>query len=262
MHNENQLINYLHNNSSFYTRISNPNDIINRSTIRARNSIGIFISLIIGIGFSPIPFIDIPLFFSLLSIMMISIIKLFSFSLKKFPFSRYFNSIFENPRAGEIVEQNMNAIDGEGEINRISITNINNEGPENQNIQIFGRMYDNLLYLFSRGSHNISRLFQIFSKSLIVICSTRVIVLSINGATDFIPMIGWALGGVIASIINVPFAKKMGDKTIQFCEHLIRERGELDLIRNQIEGYRNAINFIHNLSLRLRWERKVLIVND
>ena len=196
--------------------------------------------------------------------MLISIIKLFSFSLKKFPFSRYFNSIFESPRAGEILEQNMNAIDGEGEINRIAIANINNENSNNQIFQIFRRIYDNSLYLFLRGNNHsiINRFIRIFSISFFSICATRTILLAINGATDFIPVIGWAIGGIVASIINVPFTKKMGDKTIEFCKQLIREKGELDLIRNQIEGYRNAINFIHKLSLRLRWERKVLIVNN
>lgn len=110
--------------------------------------------------------------------------------------------------------------------------------------------------------HTTSLYINIFSNSILNICFLRVGILCLNGVTDFLPFIGWAIGGVFAAMINVPFAIKIGNKTIQFCENLIREKGELDLIRNQIEGYRNAINFIHNLSLRPRWERKVLIVND
>lgn len=135
MDNGNQLINYLHNNSSFYTRISNPNDIIKRSSLKSEISITFFTSLIIGIGFSPIPLIDVPLFFIILSIMMISIIKIFSFSLIKFPLSRYFNSVFESQRAGEIVEQNRNSIDGEGEINRIAVRRINDEDDDDTGYQ-------------------------------------------------------------------------------------------------------------------------------
>ena len=94
------------------------------------------------------------------------------------------------------------------------------------------------------------------------ICIFRIGILALNGAMDFIPVVGWAIGGVFACFINIPFTRKIGNKTIQFCSNLIRQRGAREVIMNQIEGYRNAINFLNNLNLRKRWERKVLKIND
>jgi len=259
---ENQLVNYLHNNSSFYTRISNPNDIINRSRLKSQISINASTLLIISLGFCPIPFIDIPLFLVLLSSMMISIIKLFGFSLINFPFSRYFNSIFESRNAGDIFlrqNQNMNAIDGEGDINRISVQRINPEEPRDSRTRFV--FITDFINLIVRGRNSTSLLIKRLSLSLYSICFLRIGILALNGGTDFIPLIGWVIGGIIASIITVPFTKKIGNKTIEFCSNLIRENGILNIIRNQIEGYRYALDYIKKLSLKEKWERNVLIVN-
>ena len=259
MYNENELVSYLRNNSSFYTRISNPNDIINRSKLKSETIINFYTGIIFGVGFSPIPLIDIPIFFFFLSLMMIRIIKKFGFSLTHFPFSRYFSEVFESQRAGEILEENRNSINGEGQIDRIAIRRVNDEKYW-QKLKI---LLEKLLDYFSRGLDRITALIiSIFTRSLMAICIFRIGILALNGAMDFIPAVGWAIGGVIAYFINIPFTKKIGNKTIQFCSNLIRQRGGREVIMNQIEGYRNAINFLNNLNLRERWERKVLKIND
>ena len=59
---EQQLFNYLHNNTNFYRYISSPEDLIRRGENKANSTISFYIICITGIGFSPIPLIDIPFF--------------------------------------------------------------------------------------------------------------------------------------------------------------------------------------------------------
>ena len=99
----------MHNNTSFYRYILSPEDLIRRGEIRANIKIRFYIICIIGIGFSPIPLIDIPIFFFFLSAMIVSIIIGYGIKLSIFPYNDFFRFLF-NDEAGEIIENNLNAI--------------------------------------------------------------------------------------------------------------------------------------------------------
>ena len=87
-------------------------------------------------------------------------------------------------------------------------------------------------------------------------CIYRTIILGALGTLDLIGL--FYVGGIVAAFINVPFSKKIGKRTKEFCENEISRRGTRNIIFNEIEGYRQAIKFIRDLSLRNEWERKVL----
>ena len=118
---EQELFNYLHNNTSFYRYISSPEDLIRRGEIRANIQIGFYIIWIGGVSFSPIPLIDIPFFFFFISSMIVSIILGYGIKLRIFPYNEFFRFLF-NDEAGEVIDNNLNAIRaGDNEIMRRSI---------------------------------------------------------------------------------------------------------------------------------------------
>lgn len=88
-------------------------------------------------------------------------------------------------------------------------------------------------------------------------CFIRIIALGALAAFNVIGL--FFVGGIVTAIINFPFSKQIGERTKEFCRNLIRERGTKNIILYEIEGYRQAIEFIINLSERNEWERKVLI---
>ena len=100
-------------------------------------------------------------------------------------------------------------------------------------------------------------IFRVISYSFIDLCALQIIILTINGGMDFIPLFGWIIGGFIACAINLPFTHNIAKETKNFCENQIKKKGTRAILMNQIEAYRKAIEFIKNLSLRNNWERKV-----
>ena len=112
----------MHNNTSFYRYITSPEDFIRRGEIRANLKISFYITCIIGIGFCPIPLIDIPFFFFLISSMIVSIILEYGIKLRIFPYNEFFRFLF-NDEAGEVIDNNLNAIRaGDNEIMRRNIS--------------------------------------------------------------------------------------------------------------------------------------------
>lgn len=112
----------MHNNTSFYRYITSPEDFIRRGEIRANLKIRFYITCIIGIGFCPIPLIDIPFFFFLISSMIVSIILEYGIKLRIFPYNKFFRFLF-NDEAGEVIDNNLNAIRaGDNEIMRRNIS--------------------------------------------------------------------------------------------------------------------------------------------
>jgi len=96
------------------------------------------------------------------------------------------------------------------------------------------------------------------SFSFIAICTTRALMLAINGIFDLIGL--FFVGGIICAIFNIPFTKHIGSKTKEFCNDYIKKRGARATLLNEVRSYIKAANIIHDLSLKNEWERKVEII--
>jgi hypothetical protein len=248
---EQQLFNYLHNNTTFYRYISSPEDLIRRGERRANSKMGFYILCIIGIGFSPIPLIDIPFFFFFLSSMIVSIIIGYGIELRIFPYNEFFRFLFNN-EAGEIIDNNLNAIRaGDNEVMRRSIER-NQEEIERESYT--KKILRSLLSRVSVGRIYIMGI----SYSFIDICTIRAILLTINGIFDLIGL--FFVGGIICAIFNIPFARTIGSRTKEFCTNYIKKRGTRAILLNEVRSYINAANMIRDLSKKNEWERKVEII--
>ena len=248
---EQQLFNYLHNNTTFYRYISSPEDLIGRGERRANLKIGFYKLCILGIGFSPIPLIDIPFFFFFLSLMIVSIIIGYGIELRKFPYNNFFSNLFNN-EAGEIIDNNIYAMRAGGnEVMRRSIER-NQEEIERENY--IKKILRSLLSRVSIGRVYISGI----SFAFIAICTTRAVLLAINGIFDLIGL--FFVGGIICAIFNIPFAERIGSRTKEFCRNYIQQRGTRAILLNEVRSYINAANMIRDLSKKNEWERKVEII--
>ena len=250
--NEQELINYLHNNSSFFSQISTPRDIINRGNKKASVVIASHLFLITLTGFSPIPLVDIPFFFFFLSTMIVSIIISYGFSLRTFPYREFFSYVLEDESARLIIENNLEGIRGENGIEQISQRRVDDIGEQRERENFIKKFLESLIRTIGRGQNYV----RIFAFSFLGCCIYRTIILGALGTLDLIGL--FYVGGIVAAFINVPFSKKIGKRTKEFCENEISRRGTRNIIFNEIEGYRQAIKFIRDLSLRNEWERKVL----
>lgn len=251
INNELRLFNYLHNNTSFYRYITSPEDFIRRGEIRANLKIGFYITCIIGIGFSPIPLIDIPFFFFLISSMIVSIILGYGIKLRIFPYNEFFRFLF-NDEAGEVIDNNLNAIRaGDNEIMRRSIARNQEEIERESYIK---KILKSLLSRVRIGRYYIMGI----SFSFIAICTTRTLLLAISGIFDLIGL--FFVGGIVCAIFNIPFTKRIGSKTKEFCNDYIQRRGTRATLLNELRSYIKAANIIHDLSLKNEWERNVEII--
>jgi len=250
--NEQELINYLHNNSSFFSQISTPHDIINRGNKKASAVIKSHLSLITLTGFCPIPLVDIPFFFFFLSTMIVSIIISYGFSLIIFPYREFFSYVLEDESARLIIENNLEGIRGENGIEQISQRRVDDIGEQRERENFIKKFLESLIRTIGRGQNYV----RIFAFSFLGCCIYRTIILGALGTLDLIGL--FYVGGIVAAFINVPFSNKIGKRTKEFCENEISRRGTRNIIFNEIEGYRQAIKFIRDLSLRNEWERKVL----
>ena len=96
------------------------------------------------------------------------------------------------------------------------------------------------------------------SFSFIAICTTRALLLAINGIFDLIGL--FFVGGIICSVFNIPFAKNIGSKTKEFCNNYIQQRGTRAILLNEVNSYIKAANILRDLSLKNEWEKKVEII--
>ena len=248
---EQELFNYLHENTSFYRYIRSPEDLIRRGEERANLKIRFYIICIVGIGFSPIPLIDIPFFFFFISSMIVSIILGYGIKLSKFPYNEFFRFLYNN-EAGEVMDNNLNAIRaGDNEIMRRRISR-NQEEIERENF-----IKKILRSLLSRVTIGRNYIFGI-SFSFITICTTRALLLAINGIFDLIGL--FFVGGIICAVFNIPFTKNIGSKTKEFCNNYIQQRGTRAILLNEVNSYIKAANILRDLSLKNEWEKKVEII--
>ena len=69
------------------------------------------------------------------------------------------------------------------------------------------------------------------------------------------------LEGIICTIFNIPFAKKIGSKIKKFCENYIKQRGTREILLNEVKNYINTANSIRYLSLKNEREKKLKLYN-
>jgi GTPase Era involved in 16S rRNA processing len=211
--NEQELINYLHNNSSFYSQILTPNDIINRGDNRASKVIYSHLLLIFASGFSPIPLVDIPLFIFFLSTMIVSIIIGYGFSLRNFPYGEFFSYVLEDERARLIIENNLEGIRGENGIEQINQRRVDVNEEERERSIFIKRFLESLLRTLGKTQQHYVR---IFAYSFLTLCVFRITTLGVLGVLDVSGL--FFVGGIVAAIINVPFSKKLETDQKNFVE--------------------------------------------
>ena len=88
-----QFFNYLHHNYEFFSHISSTEDLIQRGKNRADLIIAGTIPAIIAAGFSPVPFIDLPIFLLLIALMLIGIFTAFGYHIEIQIFRNFFIDI-------------------------------------------------------------------------------------------------------------------------------------------------------------------------
>ena len=228
---EDEIYPYLHNNFELFSEISSREDFIYRGRVKADLIIAGTIPVIIAAGFSPIPFIDIPIFLLLTALMLISIFKAFGFTIDIIIFRNFFNILHS-------------AVNGEN--------NNNNEQGLIARVFIFlNRNFDNINNDNTRFI--IMQLIQVLKKRIGIAAFLRFLDLILGG---------FIIGGIVNAIINSPFIYKIGDEAKTFLSIKINESGGRQNILNLIEGYRDSISLIESLRDKNEWIRKIQILNN
>ena len=228
---ENELYPYLHNNFDLFSNINSTEDIIERGNRRANVIIGATVPLIIAAGFSPIPFIDIPIFLLLIAQMLIRIFKVYGITIS----IHIFRLFFDNYERRNRNNYNRRIEDGEeGVIDRLGL--------------FFGNINDeNIRFIIRR---------------LIRALAYRIAFSAILGGLDFIPFIGFLIAGGINAIINTPFIYEIGKEAKTFLANKIRNTGGRQNILNILEGYRDSVSLLESLENKNEWGRKIQILTN
>ena len=228
---EEELYPYLHDNFEFFSEISSREDLINRGLVKADLIIAGTIPVIIAAGFSPIPFIDIPIFLFLTALMLISIFKAFGFTIDISIFRNFFDTLHSAANG----ENNNN--NEQGLIARVFIWLNRNLGNINN---------DNTKFII---------------KKLIEVLKIRIGISALCGLLDLIPG-GFIIKGIVNAVINSDFIYKIGDEAKKFLSDKINKSGGRQNILNLIEGYRDSISLIKSLRDKNDWARKIQILNN
>ena len=236
--NDDDLIKYLNKNTTLYSNIGFKEDFIKRAVKKAniiRNSI---ISSVAIVGFSPVPFIDVPITLFLIAQMILMMFNSFGFLVN----IEFINNFF-------IYSYGENAQRAIGEIRT---EEENNQHDNNNN-------YD-IKYYILKVLYKIVKISGIY-KHVIYLLSTLFIVrmgiIGVAGVLDFIPIFGTIGQGFLNLAINTPMVKGIADSVIKYSEHLIKTNGLKNNVINQIKGYKKSFDIIKNLSERNDWQRKI-----
>jgi len=236
--NDDDLIKYLNKNTTLYSNIGFKEDFIKRAVKKAniiRNSI---ISSVAIVGFSPVPFIDVPITLFLIAQMILMMFNSFGFSVN----IEFINNFF-------IYSYGENAQRAIGEIRT---EEENNQHDNNNNYDI-----KNYILKVLKKIVKISRI----SKHVVYLLSTLFIVrmgiIVVTGVLHFIPIFGTIGQGFLNLAINTPMVNGIADSVIKYSEHLIKTNGLKNNVINQIKGYKKSFDIIKNLSERNDWQRKI-----
>ena len=228
-----EFYNYLHHNYQFFSKISSTEDLIQRGKNRADLIIAGTIPMIIAAGFSPLPFMDLPIFLILIALMLVGIFKAFGCHIEIQIFRNFFNQF----------------------VMRNGMRNRNNDNNEEG---LISRIINWLSRNFV-NSYNENTKFII--KKIIEEFKIRISILTVSNALKCVPG-GFAIAGIINAIINSPLLYKIGEDAKDFLSMKIRDSGGRQNIMNIIEGYRDSISLINNLRNKNDWSRKIQIFNN
>ena len=229
-----QLFNYLHNNLNFFSRISSVDDLIERGNRISNILTGSTIPLIIAAGFSPIPFIDIPIFILLTTLMLITILKAYGFNINIQIFRNFFNNFIEG--------------------NNVNHPILHNNDENTIRTRILGWLNRNFENINDEDTRFIM-------EQMIRIFGIRIGISAILGVLDFVPL-GFIAAGIIKSIINSHFIYDIGKKAKTFLTKKIRDSGGRQNIINICEGYRDSFSLFARLRDKNDWTRKIQILNS
>ena len=227
-----RLFPYLNNNFDLFSKIHSVDDLIERGNRKTDIIIKTSIYLIIAAGFCPIPLVDIPIYLFLISGMLVNIFMAYGFIINLTTLEQFFRAYI-----GESVNNNQNEQD-----------NINNLEE-----QIFG----GLILLYGNVDINI----RFIIRKLIRAFSKKIEISAFLGIFDFIPVVGFAIGGLINLLINAPFIISIGNDTKNYLIERIRFLGGRQNILNIIHGYRDSFSLLDSLSQRNDWTRKIKILD-
>lgn len=229
-----QLFNYLHNNFNFFSRISSVDDLIERGNRISNILMSSTIPLIIAAGFSPIPFIDIPIFTLLAALMLINIFKAYGFNINIQIFRNFFNNNIEGNNMNDSILHNNDENTIRTRI--LGWLNINFENINDENTRFI-------------------------MEELIRIFVIRIGISAFLGVLDIVPF-GFIAAGIINSILNSQFIYDIGKKAKTFLTKKIRDSGGRQNIINICEGYRDSISLFAKLRDKNDWTRKIQILNS
>ena len=230
-----QLFNYLHNNLNFFSRISSVDDLIERGNRISDILTGSTIPLIIAAGFSPIPFIDIPIFILLTALMLINIFKAYGFNINIQIFRNFFNNFIEG--------------------NNVNHPILHNNDENTIRTRILGWLNRNFENISDENTRFII-------EQLIRIYAIRIGISAILGLLDFVPVFGFIYAGIFNSIINPYFIYDIAKKAKTFLTKKIRDSGGRQNIINICEGYRDSFSLFARLRDKNDWTRKIQILNS
>lgn len=222
----------MNNNFDLFSKIHSVDDLIERGNRKTDIIIKTSISLIIAAGFCPIPLLDIPIYLFLIAGMLVKIFMAYSFIINLTTLEQFFRAYI-----GESANNNQNEQD-----------NIN---------KLEERIFGGLITLYGNVDINI----RFIIRKLIRTFSKRIGISAFLGIFDFIPMVGFVIGGLINSLINAPFIISIGNDTKNYLIERIRFLGGRQNILNIIHGYRDSFSLLDSLSQRKDWTRKIKILD-
>ena len=231
-----ELFPYLRDKFNLFSRISSTEDLINRGNNKAKVIIEGTIPLTTAAGFCPIPFIDIPIFLFIISLMLTKICNSFGFNLENSIFNDFFIKYLKEIERGN---------------------NDNTNANENQRNSIRARILNWLTQNFRNANNDVN---QFIIQKLIDSFEIRIGVTALAGFFDLMPG-GFIIGGIIDAIINYPFINQLGNEAKIFMANKIRASGGKKNIINIIESYRESISILEELSNRNEWPRKIEIID-
>ena len=229
-----QIYPYLGRHSNLFSKITSIDDLIERGNRKANIILASSISLATAAGFSPIPFIDVPIFLMIYAGLIIGIFKCYGFKINTNFIQLFFTTYYREN----------------------AIRNRNGEHIRYENYIL--RLYHNFNQILQNENTDIN---EFTVAQLIRAISMRLVASTFLGGLDFIPG-GFIVGGILNFFINTKFLNRLARETKEFAANKIKNNGGRENALNLIEGYRKSFRELKILRDRNDWSRKIEIINE
>ena len=251
-----KLFNYLHKHYNLFSKINSVEDLIEKGNRKTNELVDKTITLSTAIGFSPIPFVDVPIFLFLIAKMLIDIFKAYGFTIDLNIFREFFEYLRKQPDSNNNNNNNNNNENNNNNNNDNNNDNnniINNNINDNNDNSNYSNIYNNIDNIYD----NNNQIIHFIKKELMTAAALRIGFSTFLGILDFVPG-GFILAGIANYFINSPFIKDLGKRVKELAKVRIRDGREN--ILNVIEGYRGSFEVLANLSNKIEWSRKIQIL--